>query len=124
MRPRGSDAVYRIGSTAACGRADCPKAGRPGIIVGDVPREGLPTVRIRTLDHAGNPTGEVLLDPDAARLVPGNVEVALEGLGTVIDATGGVSHGGLARFGTEDGWVEIGWVPDGTFESFGRTTDL
>jgi hypothetical protein len=80
-----------------------------------VAREGLPTVRLRTLDHDGNPTGELLLDSNAARQVPGNVEIALEELGTVIDPTGGVPHGGATRLGTEDGWIEIAWSVDGNF---------
>jgi hypothetical protein len=81
-----------------------------------VPREGLPTVRIRTLDRDGKPTGEVLLDPTAAKTVAANVGVALENLAMMIDATGGVWHGGAARLGTEDGWVEIGWDEGGRFD--------
>ena len=72
------------------------------------------TVRIRTFDHDGNATGDVLLGPEAARLVPGNVEAAPRGARTGIDASGGVSHGGVARLGTEESeadlsvWARIG----------------
>jgi hypothetical protein len=79
-------------------------------------REGLPTIRIRTLDHEGNVTGEVLLDSVAANLAAVNLEVALENLGAVIDPTGGVYHGGAARFGTEDGWLEMASTVSGEFE--------
>ena len=82
-------------------------------------REGLPTLRIRTLDADGSATGEVVLDSQAARLVAGNLEVGVENLGTVIDATGGVHHGGAARFGTEDGMIEIAWSPSGRFDELG-----
>ena len=81
-----------------------------------MPREGLPTVRILTLDHDGNPTGAVLLDPTAALQVFESVRVALEQLGTLVDATGGASGGGANQFETEDGSVEIRWAPDGRFE--------
>ena len=81
-----------------------------------ISRDGLPTIRIRTLDRAGSVTGVVLLDTDAARNVAGNIEVALENLGTIIDATGGVWHQGAARLGTEDGFVEIASDPAGRFE--------
>jgi hypothetical protein len=79
-------------------------------------KEGLPTLRIRTLDHEGTVTGTILLDPTAARNVAGNVEVALENLAMMIDATGGVWHGGATRIGTEDGSVEIAWDEGGRFE--------
>jgi|Tabmets5t2r1_1033131.scaffolds.fasta_scaffold126750_1 hypothetical protein len=79
-------------------------------------REGLPTVRVRTLDSEGNITGEVFLGPTAAETVALNIEVALENLATLIDATGGVSQGGAARFGTENGSVEIAWDEGGRFD--------
>ena len=79
-------------------------------------REGLPTARIRTLDREGRVTEAVLLDPSAARRVAGNIEVALENFATVIDPTGGVSHGGKACLGTEDGSIEIAWSVSGRFE--------
>jgi hypothetical protein len=66
-------------------------------------REGLPTIQVRTLDHDGNVTGEVVLDPVAARLAAGNLEAAVENLGIVLDPTGGVPHGGAARMGNEKG---------------------
>jgi hypothetical protein len=78
-------------------------------------REGLPTIRIRTADGDGNLTGEVILDPDACRLVAANLEIPLEQLGKVIDPAGGVHHGGATRFGTEDGWIEIAWTVSGEF---------
>jgi hypothetical protein len=83
-----------------------------------VAREGLPTLRIRTFNEDGNVTGEVLLDSDAARLAAANLEVGVENLGTVIDATGGVPDGGAARMGTEDGQIEIAWSPNGRFDYF------
>ena len=64
----------------------------------------------------GTVTGTILLDPTAARNVAGNVEVALENLVMMIDATGGVWHGGATRIGTEDGSVEIAWDEGGRFE--------
>lgn len=82
-------------------------------------REGLPTIRIRTLDHEGNVTGEVVLDPQASRLAAANLEVAVENLGIVIDPTGGVPHGGAARMGTEDGSIEIAWTVSGKVDDLG-----
>ena len=79
-------------------------------------RDGLPTVRIRTLDREGQVTGEVLLDPGAAVNVAGNVEIAVENLGMLIDATGGVHHGGATRLSTEDGWIEIAWDEAGRLD--------
>jgi hypothetical protein len=76
----------------------------------------LPTIRLRTLDQDGNVTGEVILDSNAGRLAAANLEVGVENLGTVIDATGGVPHGGSARMGTEDGWIEIAWTVSGDFD--------
>jgi hypothetical protein len=42
-------------------------------------REGLPTIRVRTFDHEGNMTGEVVLDPDTANHRALNLPVALGG---------------------------------------------
>jgi hypothetical protein len=84
-----------------------------------VAREGLPTLRIRTFDEDGDVTGEVVLDSNAARLAAANLQVGAENLRTVIDATGGVWHGGAARMGTEDGQIEIAWSPSGKFDDFG-----
>jgi hypothetical protein len=78
-------------------------------------REGLPTVRIRTLDDEGVVTGEVTLSPDAARTAAANLEVAVENLGMLIDATGGVHHGGAVRVGSEGGVLEIAWTESGRF---------
>jgi hypothetical protein len=47
-----------------------------GQLPGYAMREGLPTIRVRTLDDEGNVTGELLLDPDAARTVALNLDTA------------------------------------------------
>jgi hypothetical protein len=84
-----------------------------------VTREGLPTLRVRTFDADGNVIGEVVLDSYAARLVAENLKVGIENLGMVIDATGGIPHGGFARMGTEDGQIEIAWSNSDRFDDFG-----
>jgi hypothetical protein len=79
-------------------------------------REGPPTIRVRTFNHDGETTGEVILDSRAAEHLALNLPLALEGLAMLIDATGGVHHGGGSRVGTEDGSLEIAWTENGRFD--------
>jgi hypothetical protein len=82
-----------------------------------VAREGRPTIRVRTLDQDGNVTGEIILGPVEARTIALNLENAVENLGMIIDATGGIHHGGAARMGVEEGGeIEIVWTESGNFD--------
>jgi hypothetical protein len=79
-------------------------------------REGLPTVRVRTFDHDGQTTGEIILDPSAVKNVALNLGVCVENLGMLIDPTGGVHHAGGQQWETEEGLVQIAWAGDGRFD--------